>query len=158
MKLHEAKILRGSLAGTRLEWFCGAFESPPYPPGSKSGPEYIGCVDMTAPSNAKSIFFIHKGQPPESFDFHKDAYASFEQIAMAQMVVMEWDKLKNGDKITFDPEMEMNIREWGGSIWRGGSVSTIEQVAPGVSHIKLEEGIDRERGRALLYSIKNEEF
>lgn len=120
MKLHESKILRGGIAGTRIEWFCGEFES-------KHGNRFIGCFDITIPERARSIFFINKGQPPEKFDFHKDASRSFEQIAFAQISVMEWDKLKNGDKITLSDEMEQKIREWDGRIWMGGSITQIKQ-------------------------------
>ena len=159
MKLHDAKIIRGSMAGTRMEWFCGEFESFPFPPGSKKGSEYIGCVDLTVPSHARSIFFINKDQPPETFDFHKDAYSSYEQIAMAQIVVMGWGKLKDGDKITLNDELEEKIRELNGSIWTGGSESTIKQVAPGVSRIKIKD-VDRDLNLddPLIYNVENKEY
>ena len=158
MKLHNSKIIRGEFAGTRMEWFCGDFESMPW--HEKEGSRYIGCVDITDPSRAKSIFFISKGQPPEHFDFHKDAYSSYEQIAMAQMAVMEWDKLENGDKIRLDDEMEKNIRDWKGRIWMGGSITTIEKVAPGVHHLKQKKQSPSERdlGHYIYYDVKNEEY
>jgi hypothetical protein len=169
MKLLNAKIVRGKFAATRMEWFCGEFESPPWPMdeqtrirgGAIPKSRYIGCLDITNPSHGRPIFFISKGQPPETFDFQKDAYSSFEQVAMAQMTVMEWDKLKNGDKITLDDEMQENIREWNGRIWMGGSITQVESPEPGINILKKQHIPLTDRlidGHVIRYTKTNEEY
>lgn len=163
MKLLNSKLVRGSIAITNMEWFCGEFEEQSWRGEEK--PRFIGCVDVTIASNPKPIFFITKGQPPETFDFKKDAFSSFEQIAMAQITVMEWDKLKNGDRIRLDEDMEKNVYDWGGHIWMGGSITEIEKVeaSPDVSihHLKQKKIPLSERvieGRHLRYKVKHEEY
>ncbi len=158
MKLIESKIIRGGIGGTRMEWFCGEFEEQTFGK-EREKPRFIGCFDVTIPSNPRSIFFIHKGQPPEQFDFKKRAYSSYEQIAMSQIVSMDWDKLGNGDKITVSDEMEKRLRDWRGRIWLGGSEATIEEK-DGIHHIKnkkipLEE---RDIGRYIAYKKQKEEY
>ena len=106
----------------------------------------------------KPVYFTFKGQPPESFDFQKDAYNSFEQIAFAQITMKEWDKLKNGDKIILDEDMERKIREWGGRIWQGGSITTVEQ-AGSLTHLKVDTDLRRDiEGRYLVYKVENREY
>jgi len=160
MKLINAKIVKGEFAATRMEWFCGEFETQAWQGGDAS--QYIGCIDMTNPKYAgKPIFFISKGQPPEKFDFHKDAYSSFEQVAMAQITVMDWERLRNGDKITLDREMTENIRRWNGRIWMGGSISHIRSPEPGVHILEREEQPLEDRiidGRLIRYTKTNEEY
>lgn len=159
MKLHNAKILRAGIAATRMEWFCGEFETPSWRHGK--GSVYIGCLDITNPSHSRPIFFISKGQPPETFDFQKDAYSSFEQVAMAQLVVMDWDKLKSGDKITLDDDMEEQIREWNGRIWMGGSSTQVKSPEPGIAILEKKDTPLTDRlldGHVIRYNKKNEEF
>jgi len=154
MKLKKAKILRGDIASTNMEWMCGELEN-------KNKDKYLACMDITVPSNSKSIFFVNKGQPPEKFDFFKQALDSFEQIAFGQICSMEWDKLENGDRISLPDEMEEKIRDWGGRIWMGGSITQIKKGKPGVHHLEIKPQSVEERqieGRHLIYNKKNEEF
>jgi hypothetical protein len=160
MKLHKAKLLHGSLGGTRLEWLCSELESRPFPPGSKSGPRYIGCVDYTVPSHAASVFFMNKNQPPEPFDWHPHAVRStYEQLAFGQIICMDWEKLKNGDHISFDSQMEQQIRKWGGEIWSGGSIASIRKDGEvNVLELKEQSVKDRDIGHYLTYIVKNKEY
>jgi len=161
MKLHNAKLLRGSIAGTRLEWLCSELESMPYPPGSKKGPRYIGCVDYTVPSHAASVFFMNKNQPPEPFDWHPHTIrCSYEQLAFGQLITMDWDKLKNGDELSLDDQMEKKIRDWEGHIWMGGAVVEAEKVGENVNVLKLQEQTphDRDLGHYIQYYKKNKEY
>ena len=138
-KLKEAKLLKGRLAGTKMDWLCSEIVS-------EHGEDVIMCVDITRISNMKRVFVVPKGQPPGEFDFFPEAYKSFEQIWFAQNVVREWDKLKDGNVITASDEAEDKIREWGGMLYTPGGVVGIKQHGEVV--ILNREDINRELGRA----------
>jgi hypothetical protein len=161
MKLKESKLLRGDLAMTRMEWLCSEFETKGYRKDKKTGPKYIACVDYTVPSHAETIFFTPKGQPPERFDWNPNAIRStYEQLAFAQIVTMDWDKLKDGDELSFDSDMEKKIRKWDGRIWSGGAIVNAKKTNDNMHVLELKEQTvkDRDMGHYVKYFKKNKEY
>ena len=127
MELKNTKFIKTGLGMTRMEWVCTEMQETSI--HGKKDTRYIGCVDYTLPSRLRPVFFIHKGQPPEPFDFQEHApRSSYEQLAFAQIITMNWDKLNTGDTLRFDNEMEEKIRGWHGRIWSGGSSITSKKI------------------------------
>ena len=102
MKLKEAKLLKGRLAGTRMDWLCAEIEEA-------RGYDSIMCVDVTVLDRPRRVFVVPKGQPPGEFDFFPEAYKSFEQLWFAQTIVHEWDRLEDGNVVTASEEAEEKI-------------------------------------------------
>lgn len=139
MELKEAKLLKGRLAGTRMDWLCAEIEEV-------RGSSLIICMDVTNPGNMRRVFVVPKGQPPGEFDFFPEAYKSFEQIWFAQNVVHEWDKLEDGNVITAGDEALEKIRMWHGKIYTPGACVTVRRV--GDVNILEREEFERDIGRA----------
>ena len=130
-KLKKAKLLKGRLASTKMDWLCAEITG-------KGGEDVIMCVDITLLDRPEVKFSLPKGEPP--------ILDSFEETWFSQIIQHDWDKLKDGNLITVSDEAEENIRKWRGVLYRPGGVVRTSQFGGAV--FLHREKIERDLGRA----------
>ena len=129
-KLKEAKLLKGRIASTRMDWLCAEIT------GRRE--DAVMCVDITILDKPEPKFSLHKGEPPVLGDFAETWFG--------QIIQHDWDELKDGNVITVSDEAEEKIRKWRGILYTPGGAVRTEQFG-NVTFLR-RENINRELGRA----------